>query len=460
MPQVFPCPRPTNCYNSQDDLEVQCSKGYNGWLCSRCEENYYSVLNYCLPCPKSAWLYTELAATGVFCVILYAFIFRRYKKQNGGNAATRLLVTTIISRGKIILGFYQVVGEFFSSVHGVHWTEALKLIGNLVSFVELNILRIIFKPKCLNEKLQLNPKIEFLIGIAFPCILILSSFVLYWIMRVRYKLKCMFKRASEPVDVYTTTLKSKLLTGVVVLLFVTFPPICTTIFQLYPRACQKFCLDRKNTNCMTLLRSDYDIHCKDLAAYHVSAYIATVLYVIGFPLVLFLILRKQTQRRPSGPLYAINETGTDLQNLMDDSHASKTNPVWVDFLCENYKPQFWYWEIIELTRKVTQTVLVTLLGWEHKLTVLVTIGISVLYLTLHARCMPMKSVFEQRLQMVSLIAVLTNVLVVAMDVPEEYGDEVSVAIIVLNVLVIVIIAGREILLTFFLSCSMITLLAK
>lgn len=127
------------------------------------------------------------------------------------------------------------------------------------------------------------------------------------------------------------------------------------------------------------------------------------MYVIGFPVVLFLLLRNKAKRifshGPSEPLLAINEeTGDDLQSLVSDSYSNRANPIWMDFLCENYKPRFWYWEIIELTRKVTQTVLITLLGWEHKLTVLLTIAISVLYLTLHARYMPMKSTFEQQLQ--------------------------------------------------------------
>ncbi|KAJ8049714.1 hypothetical protein HOLleu_02581 [Holothuria leucospilota] len=305
----------------------------------------------------------------------------------------------------------------------------------------------VVRPKCVNEKWQLNPKIEFVIGIVFPHALISSSFFMYWIILIRYKFKRRFTRVSESMDEYTRKTKSKLFASVIVLLFITYPPICTAIFQLYPRACQKFCLDMKNTNCMTVLRSDYDIHCKDLKLYYAFAYIATVLHVTGFPVVLFLLLRNKTKRILShglnGSLAEINEeSGRSLQNLVDDFSSKRADPVWVDFLCENYKPEFWYWEIIELTRKVTQTVLITLLGWEHRLTVLLTIGISVLYLTLHAHYMPMKSIFEQRLQMFSLTAILANVLVAAMDVPEEYGDEMSVAIIVLNVLVIFIVAAE------------------
>ncbi|KAJ8047434.1 Leucine-rich repeat-containing G-protein coupled receptor 4 [Holothuria leucospilota] len=445
IPVAFKCPQSTNCYNPKGDLEGQCSEGYKGWLCSKCEENYYWVLNNCIACPEPAWLYTELGVICLVCVIVYVFLHRLYKNENNRSEATRIFFNKIISRGKIVLGFYQVVGEFFASMHDVNWARALKFIGDIVSFIELNIFRMIIRPKCFNEKLQLNPKIQFVVGIVFPCTLISSSFALYWIMIARYKFKRRFTRASEPLDIYLRKLRSKLLASVIILLFITYPPICTTVFQLYPRACQEFCLDMERNTCMKLLRSDYEIHCENLQPYHVCAYISTALYVIGFPVVLFLLLRNKIKRNSShgrtGPLYAINEESR--YDLLAESFRNSQKPIWINFLCENYMPQFWYWEIIELTRKVTQTVLITLLGWEHKFTVLLTIAISVLYLTLHARYMPMKSKFEQRLQvMFSLTAILANVLVAAMDVPEEYGDEMSVAIIILNVLVIVIVAAE------------------
>lgn len=57
--------------------------------------------------------------------------------------------------------------------------------------------------------------------------------------------------------------------------------------------------------------------------------------------------------------------------------------------------------------------------------------------------------------MFSLTAILANVLVAAMDVPEEYGDGMSVAMIILNVLVIVTVAGKQLLLNPYFNIQMI-----
>ncbi|KAJ8051064.1 hypothetical protein HOLleu_04492 [Holothuria leucospilota] len=286
-----------------------------------------------------------------------------------------------------------------------------------------------------------------MIGIMFPCTIISLSFVLYYIMKARYKYKTGSTWTSECVYIYTKKLRSSLWTSVIILLFVTYPSISTTVFQLYPRACKTFCLDMNNTICKKRLRSDYDIECTHLEIYHVIAYLSTAVYVIGFPVALFLLLKTKVKFSPfhgtPGPLYAINEgTGGNLPNPVDDSFIQRSYPVWMEFLCENYKPQFWYWEIVELVRKITQTVLLTLLGWDNAITVVLTIAISVLFLMLHARYRPMKSTIEQLLQMFSLTAILANLFVAMMDIPDEQDDRMTVALIILNVSVLAIVVGK------------------
>lgn len=123
-------------------------------------------------------------------------------------------------------------------------------------------------------------------------------------------------------------------------------------------------------------------------------------------------------------------------------------PVWLKFLCENYKPQYWYWEIVELARKVAQTVLVTLLGWEDAMTKLLTISISVLFLTLHGKLAPMTYNFEQRLQMFSLSAIFVNVLVASVPIPENYQAFLSTVLILLNMIIVVVVAGEVVVIIF------------
>ncbi|PIK47391.1 hypothetical protein BSL78_15752, partial [Apostichopus japonicus] len=123
----------------------------------------------------------------------------------------------------------------------------------------------------------------------------------------------------------------------------------------------------------------------------------------------------------------------------------RTIPSCLKFLTENYKEQFWFWEILELGRKVGQTMLITLLGWEDALTKLFTIGTSVLFLSLHVKYSPMKSPFEQHLQLFSLIAIFLNILVAAVPVAVQYQATLSTLLILLDVGIVLAVAGEVLL---------------
>lgn len=445
IPKVFKCPRFDSCVASPGGVDVACAEEYRGWLCSKCKKDFYSIFNNCLPCPKKLFLFIEAVVVLSGCIGIYLIVLLQYKKRKNCSGDRRSFVDLLISRGKIILGFYQVVGEFFISLHDISWTGKLYIIGESLSILEMNILRVFIRPQCFDEHLFIDPKVEFLIGIIFVIVVIFLGLIIYCIKAIAYRRNRSPSTEVQDVTAYQNDVKSKILGFVIIMLFLTYPPICKSIFQLYPRACETYCFDEKDKECITVLRSDYDINCEHLLFYQCSAYIVTFLYIIAFPTVLFLLLKKYAYDSSSllrfwatKPHSAAHRTGRERQT----NQKREKIPMWLDFLCENYKSQFWYWEILELTRKIAQTVLVTLLGWENKFTVLMTILISVLYLLLHARYLPMKSKSEQRLQMFSLTAILINVVVAAMNVPQEYSNVLNTFLIILNIVVLAIIAGE------------------
>ncbi|KAJ8048350.1 Leucine-rich repeat-containing protein 15 [Holothuria leucospilota] len=452
IPKVHKCQRPDNCPNNGggnlERVAGTCEDGYRGWLCSKCKTGHYSVLNSCIPCPHKVWLFIEPLGIIGLCVLFCSVVLWQYKREKKERLIGRSVMDVIVSRLKIVLGFYQVVGGFFASMHGVNWTGALQLIGEAITYVELTILRIVVRPQCYDSQLEINPKLEFIIGVSLPIFITTVAAMYFYASKWYFHYMKRKFPDHDSLQSHLFKLKTKVITVVLVLLFITYPPICSTVFQLYPRACKTFCLDRNNKYCMKRLRSDFDIDCEDLTLYNYSAYLATALYVVAFPAFLLFVLRRHTrriERSHTNELLTAKITSSSVNentHLMCDTSKRQTLPSWLHFLCENYKPKFWYWEIVELSRKVTQTLLVTLLGWEDKVTVLVTIGTSVLFLTLHARFWPMKDLFDQRLQMFSLTAIFINVLVAAMDVPESYDGAINIILVLLNVVVIVIMAAK------------------
>ncbi|KAJ8049462.1 hypothetical protein HOLleu_02223 [Holothuria leucospilota] len=106
-----------------------------------------------------------------------------------------------MSRGKIALGFYQVIGEFLTSLHEVNWSKALTFVGNLTSLIELNVLRIFIRPQYFHDKLKVNPKTEFVIGLSFPVAMILFLFVIYWILGGCYVYKRRFSAVFQNLQI-------------------------------------------------------------------------------------------------------------------------------------------------------------------------------------------------------------------------------------------------------------------
>ncbi|KAJ8038670.1 Leucine-rich repeat-containing protein 15 [Holothuria leucospilota] len=425
IPRVHKCLRPRRCINNYADnsttsVDSACSAGHTGWLCSKCQYGYYPLLSMCLSCPENIITALEVIGTFCLCVGLTVFIWWQYKKPHNTNIK-KGAVNIIVARIKILLGFYQVLAQLLFTNQG---GETFTIVEQVISFFEVNVIRMSFRLKCLNENFTINPKFEFVFA-ALLIFLFTAVPLLYFLTKTTY-MKISHQRGNTHERL--KAMKDKVLTIAVLMLFVTYPSICSSIFQLYPMGCVRFCLDLSNRHCFTVLRSDMDVPCDSkLRYYQVFAIALTIAYVFTFPLVLLFLLRKY---------YSTSSDSEKERNNVRKTFKISVRlplPVWAKFLCENYKNGFWYWEIIELARKVVQTVLIFLFGWEDEVSVLITIGTSVIFLTLHAKYMPMKCNQEQWLQVVfSLCIILINVLFIGVRIPHEYNDTTWWALAVLN----------------------------
>ncbi|XP_072046545.1 uncharacterized protein [Amphiura filiformis] len=288
--------------------------------------------------------------------------------------------------------------------------------------------------------------------------------------------------------------KKKCYMYILLLLFITYPSMCNVTLSLLPTGCDDFCLDEEEVYCVRKLRTDYSIDCstKEHHFFTCAAYIALA-YVIGFPMLLLVLLyihskgkytsgkenaiqvsRKNIKERNLVDLSRkpdddeclnINGNISDLDVSEDDdtlldistsrhgrdkdlcsNNDEQSFPLWLRFLCENYRDEFWFWEILELLRKILQTALVVLYGSDDPWYLTVTIAISVAFLTSHAYFKPMKDNFEHRLQMSSLAAVFLNLLVaMALMMPNEQQSSpaeamaTTILVILLNFVVVILV---------------------
>ncbi|XP_033638925.1 uncharacterized protein LOC117299491 [Asterias rubens] len=562
LPQVHKCSRDDVCPNGGIGIDSTCSEGYKGWLCSECANKYYSWLGHCLECPE--W---PLFAVEVFCILLAVciivgfFVWDAYRRHRRNE---RNIVSIFLARGKIVVGFCQVMGEIFSALDDIPWPRNLQTLGSVFKTMEVSLVGWLISPRCfIPDFTYPNIYIEFLVGFGFIIAVVLVA-CCYYASRKRHLTTAQGLSSRFRDDLNKS--KQRCFLIVVILLFLSYPSVCSVIISLLPTGCKLFYMDEDKELNITLLRYDYAIDCEspEHNVYNYAAQTAMV-YVVGFPLALFILLwysksmvnngkdeasvssqgsdqvlpsisndrmedteapvssQNSDQVLPSTSNDGIEDTEAhvssqnsdqvlpstsndgledteapvssqnsdqvlpdtfndgiedteahvssqssaqvlldptlyrtdDTDDLATESEGTDTDTLepdtkisWDSFLCENYKAEFWYWEIIELTRKILQTLFILLFGPEDHFTLFVSVFLSVFFLLIHAYLKPMKDAAEQRLQMCSLGIIFINMLAASLLLmPNDYGPIVedrkgvlAMTLVLLNISIIVFVA--------------------
>ncbi|XP_071833691.1 uncharacterized protein [Apostichopus japonicus] len=436
FPYVHPCRQPFKCDNKNDTIEGNCHRGYRGFMCTECVDRYFSLLNFCHECPQ-IWVFAlEVVFVLVLCACLLGYLIYTYNRQR--LEEERSIVYVALARGKIVLGFYQVMGEFWDSLDVIYWPEVFKGISNWLALLQFNISTILIKPSCFFPKVTLNAYSEFLIGVTVTSVVVLVPAIAICFRKIRATyIQRQFSNIGSGHPPPIIFKQDRLWLATLLTLYITYPSTCYSIITLYSPACQSFALDSDMRHNVTLLRSDFSINCNTRTHrnFEIAAYFFSV-YIVAFPGVLFYLLRKHQKLQSS----AVGD---------QTSLTSSLYPQWLRFLCENYKDQYWYWEIVELTRKVSQMYILILFGWGSSLSIFITVLLAVIFLTLHASFSPMRDKFEQNLQLASLSAIFLNMLMVTVPGYETDSafakNAMSLILIFLNISVLCITFGRPLL---------------
>ena len=124
----------------------------------------------------------------------------------------------------------------------------------------------------------------------------------------------------------------------------------------------------------------------------------------------------------------------------------------MSFLYENYNEDAWYWELVEVTRKLVLTCGIILIGRESRAYVGLASICSGLFAVAFAFRKPIRDPFEDKLQLTSLLVIFLNLGIgVILKIPKEsvpsdvdqYVDTLLVNILVIgaNILVILLVVG-------------------
>ena len=281
MPRAHPCPLgKRSC--SKVGIISTCEEGYRGWLCTECKRtsswntSYYSGFQRCVSCPqpwKFALIFTILL---LMFIVLFIIVWKSTLNRTGKPS----ILDRLLAQFKILLGFYQVIGAMFSAMESIKWPDKLLHIASSMDILQLNLLKVFVKPSCYFKSLKFNAYHEFIVSLSFIGLACLIA--LFW-----YTVRVLYLRVKFGMFLHTSTYardtRMRCCVFTIVILFITYPSVCSVTLELLPTGCDTFYLDENNRYYVRRLRSDYSIDCNtDIHRWYTSAAYAALVYIVGF----------------------------------------------------------------------------------------------------------------------------------------------------------------------------------
>eukprot|EP01112_Ceratiomyxa_fruticulosa_P000834 TRINITY_DN1076_c0_g2_i1.p1 TRINITY_DN1076_c0_g2~~TRINITY_DN1076_c0_g2_i1.p1 ORF type:complete len:917 (+),score=160.47 TRINITY_DN1076_c0_g2_i1:59-2752(+) len=307
----YPCPATSSCLGGQESV---CAEGYTGTLCGVCADGYGSKGNHCVKCSDGV----SAVAWFVFIILFALFMALMFRKPGRKHS--------MFSKVKILVAFLQVLSQSNSN-YLTAWPDQFVSLVSFLSLVNLDVL------KMTSMDCVLKRHITFYQGYLFQVLLplVLCAFVglvfFLWIyLNRRGLVPNFFKSFNENMIV------DMLVRNEMFILVLLYPGVSTKILALFK--CQKI-------GDKYFQEDDYTVQCHvdPWNSYVIGTAIMVVFWIFGIPAGFIALLIK-------------------FRNQLDEDNIRSR----FGFLYYQYKLKYFYWEIIELIRRLFLTAIVIFVG--------------------------------------------------------------------------------------------------
>ncbi|PFX15056.1 Leucine-rich repeat-containing protein 15 [Stylophora pistillata] len=393
LPTPYQCPREEACRGGLDSL---CAEGYEGALCAVCSPGYYRQLKTCRKCPSKKWIMGQLSIVAAILVAILGGMVWSTFKGNVKKAQERSLIDKFCSKLKIVIGFYQVTAGVLQAFSYIKWPDSMEVIAEYSEILQMNVLQMT-PIECLVEGMRVNAFRNMFTMMAVNSLVICISGIAYGVRKVVIARNESLEEGEKSRKLSQT--KELVYRNLFFVLYVTYLNTCTTTANVLPIACQTLCRDDKEESCSKFLKADYSVRCLDQNYNKLIflGYISTA-YVTVLPAATFIALWKHT-RVISGKITA---------KRTQSSGSTAKLITGLRFLFENYKPSSWYWELVEVCRKLILTSGLILVGQQSRSYIGLAWVVAGMYGVLFSSISPIRDVVENRMMVTSLCVTIVN----------------------------------------------------
>jgi hypothetical protein len=417
--KFYRCPSEHSCQVNADTGDVECALGSEGVLCAACSKQFYrsrfaAENTYaCHKCSGDTLLLLWPLFLLVFVLVSCGFVWIRWGHHAWQTWWARIWEKRFHKRqlelvivAKIVLGFYQVLllqPDVYDVPFPAIYLQYLDWMGSL-AFVGFD-LPLMFKLECIVDT-DYHARVY-----SVACCSCLVLFALVFAMARARRQHMLAKTVATNRGRSKTHTQlaleedarwRKMLSGILVLSYLVYPSSSSVFFQTF--------------NCRTI--DDVRYHTKDLRIVcdtpeHTTAEaVATtmiVLFAFGLP-VLYLALLIPQRRQ-----------------LVTSSPQGDSLHVNMGFFCKDYKPRFYWWEVVEVFRKLLLTGVLVRFEKGSSLQIVLAVSIIILHMVLLVHFKPYKklkhTIFALFVYLAMLFVFFAGLLLSMMQVLGNYVDE-------------------------------------
>lgn len=403
-PRAYACPKTGTCLGVTADAASSCVPGNTGPLCAVCEDTHFRLNGACNQCPKSKGGSAVLLIVIALIFILAVWWILRRNTQDVPDVDdwdnTETAAETIqhekayevqfMTMVKIVLGYTQIKALLIEVYPGVQWPSSYRSFTGGLQFMSSNPLSIVM-PSCLATSLTISAYSEFVIAAGTP--LLLAPIVwIYYMIKTR-------KNADKE---YAGKLKAICISTACFAYYCLYPTIAVASVRLLAK-CHRICQTDDGgdsdqcTDYVEYLRADYSIECglPRHTSYKLAAGVAFALYSIAVPALIAFLLRRGRQ----------GESRNNASALM----------AGFSFYSKQYKPEYYYWETVDLYRKLFLTSMVVFIAEGTSMQISFGIIFAVAGLSLQMMYRPYIHTDENRLaaasQVITVLALIVGGLI-------------------------------------------------
>ncbi|CAM9755964.1 unnamed protein product [Ectocarpus fasciculatus] len=325
---ILACYNADACIGGETGADGYCSPGYKGPYCAVCETGYSSSLAHtCTRCSSSR-RQGLMAATiiGALVAVLMIVLVCRYvlsaelEEEKTGWFHRRVLRVVPLQALKIIVVVWQILTQFAAAAN-VSYPGVYQDFLNAISIINLD-LGSVLSAGCLWSEIDFHGRL--LVSTVWPLIVVGFLSMTYWIAMRRTG------ETAEKAAGAVETIRRKHQTVLLLLTFLVYSSVSSMVFQTF--ACER--LD----DGIEYLRADYSIQCADAKhkAFEAYAGVMIMVYPVGIPL-----------------LYAVQLF--QHRGVLADASADKAAAQPIVGLWEPYRPERFYYEVVECGRRIMLT---------------------------------------------------------------------------------------------------------